>query len=197
MLQLSLFMMDARIPEQGHLKRREWIGLVIEIAGASLLADPLRAREHSHEASGADAKAAGPWTPIFLNRGQNETLVKLGEAIIPGSKDAQCNRIIDLVLSIDLEKNKIDVQNALATFDTAARKQYSRPLVNLASADLHQLLVDASSSHSSRWPAFSLLKEWLADSYWSSKKGLQELGWTGRLAWTKFDGCPEHAGGQV
>ncbi len=33
------------------------------------------------------------------------------------------------------------------------------------------------------------MKEWTADAYWSSQKGLRELGWTGRLAWDSFPNC--------
>jgi hypothetical protein len=159
--------MEIRIRECEHSTRRDWISSVLRAAGTGVL---VRA-----------AHAADPsWEPLFLSAAQNEHLVALGECIIPGSKDALCNRIIDLVLSIDSDKNKTDFVNALAAFDAPAGPS-------------HELLARASSSGDPLWPDFQLLKEWLADTYWSSKQGLQELGWTGRVSWSKFDGCP-HAG---
>jgi Gluconate 2-dehydrogenase subunit 3 len=171
--------MELRIPEREHSTRRDWIGAVVLTAGAGMFAHPLLAQ----------VEANTSWKPIFLNGAQNERLVVLGDCIIPGAKDALCNRIIDLVLSVDSEKNKADFTHALAAFDAAAQSQYRKPLANLQPAELTQLLTGASSFGDPLWPEFQLLKEWLADSYWSSKQGLGELGWTGRIAWDKFDGC--------
>lgn len=157
--------------------RREWIGRVVQAAGAGLFAQTVSAAEPS-------------WKPAFLSSAQNEDLVALGEAIIPGSKEALCNRVIDLVLSIESEKNKREFTQALAAFQSAAHHRYGKRLAGLDHNQMEQLLARASSSGDSLSPRFHLLKEWLADTYWTSKQGLKELGWTGRVAWTHFDGCP-------
>lgn len=166
--------------ESTGLSRREWIGSVVQAAGAGLFAQAISAAQPS-------------WHPAFLTTTQNEDLVALGEAIVPGSKDAFCNRVIDLVLSIESEKNKRDFTQALAAFHSAAHDRYGKRLADLTDGQMQELLGRASSSGSSLSPQFELLKEWLADTYWTSKQGLKELGWTGRVAWRSFDGCPHEA----
>ena len=36
---------------------------------------------------------------------------------------------------------------------------------------------------------FELLKEWIATAYYSSEKGMKELGWTGQMVHAGFPGC--------
>jgi hypothetical protein len=162
---------------------------VLEAAGASILAEPLLAQEHAHGIRQGSTQEAA-WQPAFLTSNQNEALIAIGEGIIPGSKEALCNRVIDLILSIDSEKNKREFTAALAAFDSASQKQFEKPVNALTSEQMNKLLDSASTNTNPIWPHFDLLKEWLADSYWSSQQGLRELGWTGRMVWEKFDGCP-------
>ena len=180
------------IPEREYLSRRDWMSRVLQAAGAGVLAEPLLAQEHSHNASEGHAQNAN-WRPAFLTSEQNEALIAIGEGIIPGSKEAFCNRVIDLILSIDSGTNKQEFTAALAAFDSTSQKQFDKPVRALAAEQMNKLLEGASTANDSLWPHFKLLKEWLADAYWSSHQGLRELGWTGRMVWAKFDGCP-HAG---
>lgn len=162
---------------------------VLEIAGASVFAEPLLAREHVHKSGGEPAQDAA-WQPAFLTSEQNEAFIAIGEGIIPDSKEAFCNRVIDLILSIDSEKNKHEFSAALAAFDSASRKQFDKSVNALAAPQMNKLLESASTATDPLRPQFDLLKEWLADAYWSSHQGLRDLGWTGRMVWAKFDGCP-------
>lgn len=176
--------------ERGDLNRRDWICRVMQAAAAGAIAKPAWAHAHEH---GSTTVEGGAWRPLFLNPEQNESLVALGEQIIPGSKEAQCNRVIDLVLSIESNTNKAAFQAALNAFEQAARKEYDQPLQNGSVEQLDKLLAKASSRGDALEPHFHLLKEWFADSYWSSQQGLKDLGWTGRVAWSSFDGC-QHGG---
>jgi|SRR5581483_2363543 len=141
------------------MNRREWIfGL---IAAASLLAEEA-------------------WSPVFLTAEQNRNLVALGERIVPGSTAAMCNRVIDLILSIESRQNQSAFVGALAA-------------LTQSSAQLDAVLEAASKSQSPLYPQFQLIKEWMVDTYWSSEQGLRELGSTGRMAWEKFDTCERQA----
>ena len=177
------------LPKREHLSRRDWMSKVVQAAGAGIIAAPLLAQEHAH-GTGQGSTQDATWQPAFLTSNQNEALIVIGEGIIPGSKEALCNRVIDLILSIDSEKNKREFAAALTAFDSASQKQFDKPVNALSAAQMNKLLESASTANDPLWPHFDLLKEWLADSYWSSHQGLRELGWTGRMVWAKFDGCP-------
>ena len=181
--------MTATLPEREHLSRRDWISRVLQAAGATVVVEPLLAQKHNHNASEGSAQEV-IWRPTFLTVEQNEALISIGEGIIPGSKEALCNRVIDLILNIDSEKNRLEFSAALAAFDSASQKQFDKPVNTLAAEQMNKLLESASTANDPLSPHFDLLKEWLADSYWSSHQGLRELGWTGRVVWAKFDGCP-------
>jgi hypothetical protein len=143
------------------LDRRAWIRRVLQVAaGASLAAS-----------TGA---AATDWTPQVLTPAQNQALIAMGERIVPGSAAALCNRIIDLVLTLESEQTRAQLTGALAAF--------------AGDAD-GSALTQASVSGSARHPQFLIIKEWIADTYWSSEPGLRELGWTGKMAWPSFPGC--------
>lgn len=129
------------------------------------------------------------WTPEFLNSEQNDTLVALGNRIIPGSAGAFCNKLIDSVLAIESQKNKSEFLTALSAFDTEAQRLYQTSFRQLAPDQQDHILAAVSTDTASLYPQFGLIKEWLADGYWSSQQGLRELGWTGRLAWDSFPDC--------
>ena len=74
-----------------------------------------------------------------------------------------------------------------------SRRAYGKPFGQISPGEQNQLLTSASTGTGPLGNHFRLVKEWVADVYWSSKEGLHELGWKGRLAWTSFDGCP-HSG---
>src|SRR6266852_9873379 len=57
----------------------------------ALLKDPWILDEADEKLSSAE------WKPIFLNAQQNEELIALSEAIVPGAKKAEANRFIDLL----------------------------------------------------------------------------------------------------
>lgn len=119
--------------------------------------------------------------PIFLTTRQTRTLQSLGECIIPGSATARCSEIIGRILSIESPQNQNSFNNALSSF---------KDFADLAPDRQTQLLAAASVEGHPFYPSFKLIKEWVADTYWSSKPGLQELGWTGQMAWPTFKGCP-------
>jgi hypothetical protein len=168
----------------------------MQIAGAGILTQPLLAQEHEQDTAPNLPASNSVWKPIFLSTEQNKAVIALGDGIIPGSRKASCNRIIDLVLSIESKKAKTEFLDSLTAFDTTSRQLYGRSLADLPASELTELLTQASAPANSLRPHFDLMKEWLADTYWSAQQGLRELGWTGRVAWTHFDGC-SHGGSHI
>jgi hypothetical protein len=122
---------------------------------------------------------APAWVPSVLSAGQNETLIALGERLIPGSSAALCNRLIDSFLTIDTDKNRAELLQSLAAFNHFEE----------LSPDQQDEILTIASRGGKLHTQFALVKEWMADAYWSSLNGLRELGWTGRMAWESFPDC--------
>jgi hypothetical protein len=186
------------------------------IAGAGAgAAWPLVAASHpiyAHLANGAifeeaEKLAAADWKPLFLNAQQEETLAVLAEAIVPGSKKAQPDRFIDLLLSVDAVEHQKSFVDSLAAFETESQKRFGRRFPALDAGEQNALLTDASARPAKEGATggdrkedpglrghFENLKGWICVAYYSSEAGMRELGWTGDRVFEKFPGC-EHAEG--
>lgn len=93
-------------------------------------------------------------------------------------------------MPIESDKNKRDLLESLAAFDREAQNRHGQSFGKLSEAVQDQILTHASAPGAPLHQDFQLVKEWMADAYWSSQKGLAELGSTGRMAWSEFPGCP-------
>ena len=197
----------------GRLTRREMVQRLLTSAGAGV-AWPLVASHpiYAHLANGAifeetEKLAAADWRPLFLNAQQEETLAVLAEAIVPGSKKAQPDRFIDLLLSVDTVEHQKSFVDSLAAFETESQKRFGRRFPALDAGEQNALLTDASTRPAKEGATggdrredpglrghFENLKGWICVAYYSSEAGMRELGWTEDRVFEKFPGC-EHAEG--
>jgi len=209
----KLVPIDEREPESCCLTRREMVRRLLAGAGAGA-AWPLVAASHpiyahlTNEAIFEEAETLGvaDWKPLFLSAQQDDTLIALAEAIVPGSKMAQVNRFIDLLLSVVVEKHRKAFVEALAAFEAESGKRFGKHLPALDGAQLDEILTDASvnkvggqatsdgTQESGLHEHFENLKGWISGAYYSSEAGMRELGWTGDYAFASFPGC-EHPEG--
>jgi hypothetical protein len=120
-------------------------------------------------------------------------LIALGERIIPGSGAAGCNRVIDLLMTVESPQVRQELLHALAAFDAEAERRYRAAFRHLQPEEQDAILTEASEERSRLYAAFGVVKEWVADSYWTSRPGLQDLGWNGQVAWPAFPGCPHRS----
>jgi hypothetical protein len=163
--------------------------------------------------------AAADWQPVFLDSHQNETLIALAEQILPNSTQAQVNRFIDTLISVDTQENQKKFLASLGAFDHEGITRYNQPFKELTVEQQNALLTAAStaqpsgpgqggrrrrrptvSAPGSEEPAltmhdhFETIKGWVSGAFYSSEFGMKELGWTGQVAWESFPGCPHPDG---
>lgn len=155
------------------------------------------------------------WKPIFFDEHQNETVIALGEVIIPatgspGAKDALVNRFIDLLLSAQPAEFKKEFSDALGFIDAESQKQFENDFCKLSADEQTSLLMPwAFARAPSHWTArgkagelapdqgqqsFELLKTLIVSAYYNSEIGQKELGWDGEITHGPYQGC-EHAAG--
>jgi hypothetical protein len=136
----------------------------------------------------------------FLEVQQFESLSSLAELIVPGSGDAKVAGFIDLLLSAEKAKHQKEFLNSLAAFDAESSKKYGKKFTAISRAEQNEVLVHASTlqkSDQSEAPlreGFENLREWISGAYYSSEKGMRELGWTPNRVFAEFPSCPHGAG---
>jgi len=205
------------------LNRRRMMQRLLGTTGAGLALPGLAAAHpvssHLMNASTmamAEAKVADRnWEPSFFDPHQNETVIVLAERIVPDSTQAQVNRFVDTLISVDTQENQKKFLASLGAFDHEAIARYNHPFKELAEQQQNAILSEASTGQPSqpgqggrrrRRPAvpkpgsaqpvltlrdhFDNIKGWVSGAFYSSEFGMKELGWTGQVAWDSLPGCP-------
>jgi hypothetical protein len=176
-------------------------------------APPHPIHRHLRDADGivrAHAQAnAAEYTPTFVDAHQLATVRALAEAIVPGSTDARSAEFIDQVLGVSTPDEQRKFVQALGAFERLAMERARVSWRQLTGQQQQELLLFASTAQagaSNEKPApdsrvtirdhFEQLKGWIAGAYYSSERGMRELGWTGNVIFPVFPGC-EHADGHA
>lgn len=162
---------------------------------------------HAQQAATGQASAAIEWKPLFFDEHQNETVVVLTDLIIPatdtpGAKEAQVNRLIDLMLNESEKDEKAAFIEGLAWLDGRSLSRYGKPFIGL-SGEQQTAMLDPLSDPANHNPEdqpgvrfFARVKNATIFGYYTSKIGLdQELQYGGDDYHTEFPGActhPEH-----
>jgi hypothetical protein len=151
------------------------------------------------------------WKLAFLNPEQNETLIALGEVIIPatdspGAKEALVNRFLDLLLSVQPTAFQQRFVSALEFIDSESQKEFGANFRSLTLDDQVSLLTQWAYPRQPAWwlqreekpdpgqEHFTHLKMMIATAYYGSEIGQKELGWDGEFTHGPYEGC-EHENG--
>jgi gluconate 2-dehydrogenase gamma chain len=175
------------------------------VAGSVLRAIPLEAAEYAHRVVTAEKAAAksGAYTPKFFSPPQYKTLEALCQTILPADSDsggaieAEAPEFIDLLTS-ENPAYQTQLGGGLMWLDSTCSDRYGKPYLD-CSADQQKEMLDllayrkSVKTDPSLGPAvefFSLLRNLTADGFFTSKIGIQYLGYVGNTYLTEFPGCP-------
>ena len=195
---------------QNGISRRELVRRLMVAGGAGLSLPGIAAgqpiaRHLSKPSALAETSAQtteAEWSPSFLDRHQSETLDVLGERIIPGSSEAQVNRFIDLLLSVDTQEAQTKFLASLSAFEAESLKRFSHPYKEVPENQQNEILESASTmkpadaaegqlQRATMRDHFENIKNWIVGAYYSSEIGMKELGWTGQVIFPGFPGCKD------
>jgi Gluconate 2-dehydrogenase subunit 3 len=168
-------------------------------------------------AAAQEKAASATFTPEFLDAHQFQTLETLAEAIVPGSTEARVAPFLDTLLAVESADDQERFFSALGAFDMLAIEAHQKPWTKLSAAEQNALLEKASTAEPGRrafgagrfagteetgtttiGDHFNTLRGAVSSAYYSSEKGMRELGWTGNVFHQALPGCehPEgHTGG--
>jgi len=197
-------------------RRRQVLQVLAGSVGAGLAAPALATGEaahaHGHAAGAAQGGAAAAPLPTFLEQPDLALLKSLAEAIVPGSTEAGVAAFVDQLLAVDTRERQRDFLAALGAIQSESLSRYRKSWLSLDAAQQTELLTAASTGPRSREPRywkpgepvlaaerprvpptlrdrFESLKDVVATAYFSSEKGMKELGWTGQMVHPSFPGC--------
>ncbi len=166
---------------------------------------PLQAAEYAHhiiavEKAGAPA---GTYTPKFFSAQQYELLQHLCAAIFPadaesgGAVEAGAPEFIDLLTS-ENPAYQLKLSGGMMWLDSACSDRFGKPYRDCApqeqTAMLDLIAYRANVVHDSRLSQgvvfFAFLRNLTADGFFTSKIGIQYLGYMGNTFLMDFPGCP-------
>jgi len=175
------------------------------VAGSVLRVIPLEAAEYAHgliAAEKADAKT-GAYTPKFFPPQQYKTVQSLCGTIFPadadsgGAVEAGAPEFIDLLTSENSEY-QLKLGGGLMWLDATCVNRYGNAYFDCSSQQQKEILdliayrknamSDASLSQGVEF--FSFLRDLTADGFFTSKIGIEYLGYIGNTFLTDFPGCP-------
>ena len=165
---------------------------------------PLAAAIHRHlEQQAVEAITKGPWRPKFFNQQECDTIYRLTDLILPsdstpGAKDAAVTEFLDFYLANSPDPARANFREGLQWLDATARTKFGKPFVELEEAQQGAILMLISSPANSD-PGdlagvnfFKLIRERTVFAFYTSKIGIQELGYVGNTYASEFPGACTH-----
>jgi gluconate 2-dehydrogenase gamma chain len=175
------------------------------IAGGMLRTIPAQAAEYAHHMvmSEKAATATGTYTPRYFSAHQYKTLQTLCQTILPadgdsgGAIEAGAPEFIDLISS-ENETYSLKLGGGLMWLDEACVDRYGKVYLDCAPDQQKEILdliayrknAKADSTLSQGIEFFSFLRNMTCDGFFTSKIGIEYLGYIGNTFLTEFKGCP-------
>ena len=199
------------MPEVKRIDRREAIkDLAAGVGGAvtlPILNNVAQAQTHQHHLAVAaltEEKAVST-APLFFNKHQYATVTELASLIIPtdetpGATEAKVNEYIDMIVGesdADLKRIYVD---GLAWLDKTSRERFNKDFVEATANQQTEILTEISQikdptpENQLQAKFFKSIKNMTIDGFYTSKIGIEELGYIGNAVLDEFPGCthPEH-----
>ncbi|MGA8152986.1 MAG: gluconate 2-dehydrogenase subunit 3 family protein [Terriglobales bacterium] len=175
------------------------------VAGSVLRVIPLEAAEYVHHIISEEKAAApaGQYTPKFFPPNQYKTLQALCQTIIPpdadsgGAVEAGAPEFIDLLTS-ENDEYQLKLGGGLMWLDLTCSDRYGKPYLDCAPEQQKQILdLIAYNKNAKTDPGisqgvefFAFLRNLTTDGFFTSKIGIEYLGFMGNKYLLEFPGCP-------
>ena len=130
---------------QAAMKRRDVLKTALFGGGAALAGEANTARPKpaspaaASAASSAETARRGDWKPLLFDQHQNETVIALGESIIPatdtpGAKEARVNEYIELILHDGDAEDRHRFLEGLGWLDGYAIREHNSPFARCSAS---------------------------------------------------------------
>jgi gluconate 2-dehydrogenase gamma chain len=173
-------------------------------AGSMIRVVSVEAAERAHALLEVEYTARSSYQPKFFSAHQYKTLQALCDAIIPaddrsgGAVDAGAPEFIDLLTSENAEY-QLKLGGGMMWLDSYCSDRFGVTYVG-SSAEQRKQILDAIAYRKNAAAElrlrqgvafFSLLRNLTADGFFTSKIGVEYIGYVGNTSLTEFPGCPD------
>lgn len=182
-----------------RISRRQVLGMAAGAAATAAL--PMRWSAAQEAAIGT-----AEWKPLFLTADQVRTVGLIAEAIIPrtdtpGALDAHVPEFMDLLLSVDNDRNKTKFAEGLAWMDARSTALHGAAYAVITDEQRLEILKSISDDNKKveqdvrdGWRFFKDVKRRVIEAYYTSREGLvEELGRPETSMHKPYVGC-KHTG---
>jgi len=191
-----------------EITRRSMLQMLAAAPAAALFtwteAEAASAARMGHAAIQAAAQAGTAFQPAFFTAHEWQTVRVLVDLIIPrddrsgGAAEAGVPEFMDFMMT-DQPNRQVAMRGGLAWIDLECHRRFDKEFIGCADAERRQLLDDISwpdrarpaMSHGVRF--FATFRDLTASGFWTSKMGIEDLGYQGNVYLSGWDGCPPEA----
>jgi gluconate 2-dehydrogenase gamma chain len=165
---------------------------------------PLQAAEYAHHMIETEkAENKGPYVPKYFPPNQYKTLQSLCESIFPadadcgGALDAGAPEFIDLLTS-ENPHYQLTLGGGIMWLDSTCSDRYGKVYLDCTKEQQTEILdriayrktIEQDPSLAQGVKFFAFLRNLTADGFFTSKIGIQYLGYIGNTFLAEFPGCP-------
>lgn len=190
--------------EISRRKALQVLGTVPAAAGISWTgAEAAQAHQHAEQARQAAADEKTAYEPKFFTKAEYATLGILVDLILPADErsgsatDAGVPEFIDFML-VDQPTRQTALRGGLRWLDRECDTRFGKAFAACAAGEQTAILDDIAwpekaeakgLSHGARF--FSLVRDLTATGFWSSKVGVEDIGYLGNVPAPKWTGAPD------
>jgi len=192
-----------------NITRRTALKLVgsapVAAAMAWTPAEAEQANARMQQAQRTAARQGTPFKPKFFTAHEYATVAVLADLIMPkdersgSATDAGVPAFMDFMMT-DVPARQTAMRGGLALIDRLCERRFNnKPFVNCTDAERRQLLDDiafpAKATPQTRHAVafFSSFRDLTASGFWTTKMGIEDLGYQGNEFVQEWEGCPEAA----
>jgi gluconate 2-dehydrogenase gamma chain len=173
------------------------------VAAAFVISDA-EAQQAHHQAQQARQmalKKKSAYKPKFFTDHEYETVKLLSDMIIPrdersgGAVDAGVPEFIDFTM-VDQPARQTAIRGGLRWLDSESHRRFDKTFLAATDAERRQIL-DELSGHGAPAPGlthgiafFRTFRDLTASGFWTSKMGIEDLGYIGNTFVVEWQGCP-------
>ncbi|MPY88243.1 MAG: gluconate 2-dehydrogenase subunit 3 family protein [Luteitalea sp.] len=185
-------------------KALQVLGSVPAVAGLGWTgAEAAQVHQHAEQARQAAAAEGTAYTPKFFTKHEYETLRLLADLIIPADErsgsasDAGVPEFVDFMM-IDQPARQTAMRGGLRWLDRECGERFGKRFVDCTTTERSAILDDVawpkkaeekSLTHGGRF--FTLVRDLTATGFWSSKMGIEDIGYVGNVPVGAWTGCPD------
>jgi len=188
-----------------NLDRRALLKLLSSVpvaAGFAFTEAEARQAHHLAETAREASRQAGtPFTPQFFTDHEYQTVRLLCDLIIPAddrsgsATDAGVPEFMDFIM-IDQPSRQVAMRGGLAWMDLESQRRFDRTFLAASDANRRAILDDVSAagelkpgmSHGRVF--FRSFRDLTSSGFWTSKIGIEDLGYIGNTFVPEWNGCP-------